>query len=169
MNDLKTVEVFKKVQSRVLSMAKLHEEMYKTDNLHQIDAKIHIEKLVTDLVLAYKLDKGIDLDFDLESVEFNMDTLIPLGLIINEIIVNSLKYAFVGRSDGLIIVKLKKTESKKEYELFIGDNGVGIRPNEDSSNMGAKLIRSLVRQLNGTIQLLEGSGAIYKIRFKRLK
>jgi len=169
MNDLKAVEVFKKVQSRVLSMAKLHEEMYKTDNLHQIDAKIHIKKLVTDLVLAYKVDNEINLEFDLESVEFNMDTLIPLGLIINEIIVNSLKYAFVGRDKGTITVKLKKTGSKKEYELFIGDNGKGIRSNEDSSSMGAKLIRSLVRQLNGSIELLKAQGAVYKIIFKSLK
>jgi len=168
MDDIKTVEVFKKVQSRVLSMASLHEEMYKTDSLSMIDTKKHFEKLITDLVVTYRLDKDIKLNLDIDPVKLNMDTLIPLGLVVNELIVNSLKHAFVGRSSGLISVLLKKTGVEKKYKLQVEDDGVGMRCDTHIENMGSKLVRSFVRQLNGTVKRLDGNGTVYEIRFKAL-
>ncbi|NQY28054.1 MAG: hypothetical protein HRT69_01125 [Flavobacteriaceae bacterium] len=168
MNDLKTVEVFKKVQSRIMLMASLHEEMYKTDNLSEIDTKKHFEKMITDLVMAYELDKEIGLKLDIDPVQFNMDTLIPLGLVVNELVVNSLKHAFIGREKGLITVLLKKTKLEKEYRLQVSDDGIGIKVDVDVRNMGSKLINSFVRQLKGTVNRLDGEGTIYEIKFKAL-
>lgn len=168
MDDIKTVEVFKKIQSRILSMSSLHEEMYKTDSLNKIETKKHFEKLIKDLVVAYKLDKDISLKLDIDPFEFNMDTLIPLGLIINELVINSLKHAFVGRDKGMITVLLKKTKAKKEYRLQVNDDGVGMEANKGPENMGAKLIKSFVRQLKGTMKRLDDNGTVYEIKFKAL-
>ena len=168
MDDIKTVEVFQKVQSRILSMSSLHEEMYKTDSLSKIETKKHFEKLIRDLVLAYKLDKDIGLRFDIDPFEFNMDTLIPLGLIINELVINSLKHAFVGRDKGVITVLLKKTKVRKEYVLQVNDDGIGMGFTKSPENMGAKLIKSFVRQLKGTVKRLDDNGTIYEIKFKVL-
>jgi len=168
MDDVKTVEVFQKVQSRILSMSSLHEEMYKTDSLSKIETKKHFEKLIRDLVIAYRLDKDISLRLDIDPFEFNMDTLIPLGLIINELVINSLKHAFVGRDNGVITVLLKKTKARKEYRLQVNDDGVGMESTKGSENMGAKLIKSFVRQLKGTMKRLDDNGTVYEIKFKAL-
>jgi len=168
MDDMKTVEVFKKVQSRILSMSSLHEEMYKTDSLNKIETKKHFEKLIRDLVVAYKLDKDISLRLDIDPFEFNMDTLIPLGLIINELVINSLKHAFVGRDKGMITVLLKKTKARKEYRLQVNDDGIGMGVAKGPENMGAKLIKSFVRQLKGTVKRLDDNGTVYEIKFKAL-
>jgi len=168
MDDIKTVAIFKKVQSRIQSMASLHEEMYKTDSLSKIETKKHFEKLITDLVVAYKLDKDISLKLDIDPFEFNIDTLIPLGLIINELVINSLKHAFVGRDKGVITVLLKKTKARKEYRLQVNDDGIGMGFTKGSENMGAKLIKSFVRQLKGTVKRLDDKGTVYEIKFKAL-
>lgn len=168
MDDVKTVGVFKKIQSRILSMSSLHEEMYKTDNLSEIETKKHFEKLIRDLVVAYRLDKEISLKLDIDPFEFNMDTLIPLGLIINELVINSLKHAFVGRDKGMITVLLKKTKTRKEYRLQVNDDGIGMKEAQEVENMGAKLIKSFVKQLKGTVKRLDDNGTVYEIIFKAL-
>jgi len=165
-DDVKTVEFFKKVQNRVLSMARLHEEMYKTDSLIKISVEKHLNKLVRDLVEAYRLDKDIQIQLNIDPIEFNMDTLIPLGLVVNELVVNSLKHAFVGRVKGVISVRLKRSNTEKEYELEVGDDGIGMDNVIESGNMGAKLIKSFIRQLDGSLRQVNKNGTLYEIKFK---
>ena len=163
--DEKVVELFKTAQSRVVSMAILHEKMYNTDQLNQVDAKEHIEQLVDDIVKAYKINIDIDTIYDMAPLPLKMQTLVPLGLIINELITNSLKYAFSGTDKGAIYVSLKKEDDKTE--LIIGDDGVGIEEHENlaSDRMGTRIVQTFVRQLEGTIELLDRPGTFFKLTF----
>lgn len=136
----------------------------------------YIEKLADNLVLTYRLgNTDISLNKDLEEDLFlDMDTAIPLGTIINELISNSFKYAFPGRDKGEIQIKLHREESKCEdcmntnFILSVSDNGVGIPENFDIKNLdslGLRLVTSLVEQLDGELELKRNSGTELIIRF----
>lgn len=162
------VQMFKKTQRRVLSMAILHEKMYQSENLKNLNAKEHFESLIRDLVDTYGINKNIELDVSITPVKFTMDTLLPLGLIINELINNSLKYAFKEKEKGKISIHIKTTKRKGYYELIIGDDGIGIKEGQSlkSNQIGANLVYAFVKQLKGTINHMELPGTFYKIVFK---
>jgi len=159
--------MFKKAQSRVVSMALLHEKMYKSENLKNIDVQEHFTLLITDLIKTYSVNKNIQLDIDIEKIAIGMNTMVPLGLIVNEFISNSLKHAFKNTTVGTLTVKLKKIEARK-YELIIGDDGVGISIEafENSINTtGSRLTQAFVKQLKGSLEVLPGKGTTFKIIF----
>jgi two-component sensor histidine kinase len=113
-----------------------------------------------------KFDLEVDID---EEIDLNIETSVPCGLIINEIVSNSLKHAFPSGVSGKITVKMHKSD--EEYDLIVGDDGIGFREKFDLENetLGLTLINSLVDQLDGDIELLEGEGTFYKIKFQELK
>lgn len=167
--DENIVAQFRKAQSRVVTMAILHEKMYKSESLKEISVQEHCEFLIRDLIDVYGIDKKVQLELGIEDVSFDMETLVPLGLIINELISNSLKYAFENRSDGIITVGLTQLTSAGQYELIVGDNGIGLpkEVNKLSDYMGSELVKTFVKQLKGTIELLDKPGAFFKIVFKK--
>jgi len=165
--DKKIIDMFKLAQSRVVSMAVLHEKMYNTDNLEEISVKEHIQQLAQDLVNAYEVNTVVKLHFNITPVHFKMDTLVPLGLILNELITNSLKYAFVNKEQGNIYIDLNRLPN--DYvELIIGDDGIGIREHKKSNSdgMGAKIINSFVKQIKGELTMLDKPGTFYKCLFQ---
>jgi len=164
--DEKVVSMFKEAQSRVVSMALLHEKMYRSEDLQHINIKEHISLLVTDLVNSYEVGKKIKLDIVIEEANIGLRTLVPLGLIINEMITNSLKYAFKDRDKGTITVHLKQLDAKLQ-ELIIGDNGEGYVPEKKTEGLGTKLIQIFTKQLNGTMIKLDHSGTFYKLVFEK--
>ena len=123
--DENVVELFNVSRQRILSMAKLHEKMYGSEDLQHINIHEHFESLIKGLLDSYATDKEITLDLKTENVNLEIDTLIPLGLMINEIITNSLKYAFINQNQGIITLHLRSI-NHQEYEMIIGDNGTGI-------------------------------------------
>lgn len=163
--DSKVVEMFKNTQRRVLSMAKLHENMYSTENLKLINVNNHLSELITDIIASYGLDKEIEAELDIINEEFSIKTLLPLSLIVNEIITNSLKHAFINKQKGNVVLELKKA-SDQDFEMIIGDDGIGFHPLDESRGLGTKLINIFSRQLNGTIKLLDKEGAFYILKFK---
>jgi two-component sensor histidine kinase len=113
----------------------------------------------------------INLNIDLPNVEMSSKTLIPLGLIINEMISNSLKYAFDGKTEGNISVEIKPITAIM-YEMTIGDNGVGMPKDfdfENSTSLGTQLIHIFTEQLNGTIKRLEKEVTFFKIEFEKME
>jgi two-component sensor histidine kinase len=160
-------------------MALIHEELYKGGETDKLNFSSYVRKLAENLILAYTVgNKDISLDVDLEeSTFFNVDTAVPLGIIVNEIVSNSFKYAFSGRDKGEIRIKLhreKEGECKKEgcktksYVLSVSDNGVGIPEDLDIENLdslGLQLVTSLVDQLNGQLEIKRGNGTEFIIRF----
>ena len=168
LTDTKDIAVFKEAQSRVVSMALLHEKLYRTDDLRYIDVNDHLSVLIEDLIEAYALNKEIKLDMEITAENLDINELVPLGLLINEIITNSLKHAFREKDEGTIIVKLSQTPHN-DFELIIGDDGVGIDEEQPSKGIGKRLISIFIRQLDAVIERVEGGGTLYRIAFSSTK
>jgi len=161
------VELFKDARKRVYSMAKLHEKMYGSDDLQYVDIYDHFKSIIEDLIKSYSVNKKIDLDISVAEVEMGISTLIPLGLMINELITNSLKYAFVNQEDGKLFMHIRCLENKK-YEMIIGDDGVGLSESVSFSGLGSKLIKIFVKQLDGSMEQLDQKGTVFRIIFKKI-
>jgi len=165
--DENILAMFKDAQNRVLSMALLHEKMYKSEDIKHIDVQEHFSLLVEDLVKTYAVKKNIDVDVSISDVDIGLRTLVPLGLIINEMITNSLKHAFKNKKQGIIKVHIKPY-SDNFYEMIIGDNGIGLKENQKSTGLGTKLIQIFTKQLNATIEKLNDTGTVYKLIFEKI-
>jgi PAS domain S-box-containing protein len=175
--DLEVLEAFKESQDRVISMALIHEELYKGGGFETLNFSPYIEELADNLFRTYKLqDTDISLDMDMEeNVFFNMDTAVPLGMIINELVSNSFKHGFPGRDKGEIRIKLRRENGeyrsdgcKSNFVLAVSDDGIGIPENldiEDLDSLGLQLVTSLVGQLDGKLELKRENGTEFIIRF----
>ena len=151
-------------KSRVRSMALIHQDLYNKENLTDIGVKKYLEKLTTELFYTYKIDKNrIHLHLDIEDIDLDVDTLVPLGLIINELITNCLKYAFPDERNGILEVQLAHV--KNQLVLKVKDNGVGYNSDSISgSSFGSTLITALTEQLEGELKIQSGEGtAVYII------
>ncbi|MFN3916269.1 MAG: two-component regulator propeller domain-containing protein [Flavobacteriales bacterium] len=165
--DPDTLNVFQECRNRINSMALIHEKMYEVKDLANINIKEYITQLTESLVRTYQIDKKINLELDLRVKNFKLDTLVPIGLIINEAVSNSLKYAFNNQSEGKIFIQIFRDNSGN-YNFTIGDNGVGLPPDfdwENSSKLGIQLIQILSEQLNATVEINRKNGTIYTIKF----
>lgn len=166
-DDEEIVAKFKETQKRVITIAALHEKMYRSENLRHVNLKEHVESIVEDLITTYAIDKQITTQIHIEDIKVGLRTLVPLGLIINEVIVNSLKYAFNDNDEAVINLQIKQLNDKT-FEMLIGDNGVGISSHKKTSGLGSKLINIFTKQLNGSLEVLEDSGTTYKIVFEKI-
>jgi len=168
--DEETLAVFKECQNRVYTMAILHEKLYSTNDLTANSIEPYVQKIVEYLAYMYKTDLDIDIDLKVEVNTIGLDTTIPIGLLINEIVSNSFKYAFDSRiKDRVITIHLKQVDAKN-YTMIIGDNGKGFQKKDNGENIsfGLELINILVEQLNGTIKMKVGQGAMYEINFQNI-
>jgi len=169
-NDTKVIEAFRESQSRVISMALIHEELYKEEGTDTLNFSEYLKMLANNLFHTYILSsKNIHLNMDLEeNVLVNMDTAVPLGIIVNELVSNSLKHAFTGRDKGEISINLRKEEGSNTFVLTVSDNGIGIPEYldiEDLDSLGLQLVTSLVDQLDGELELKRNKGTEFTIRF----
>ena len=152
-------------------MAIIHQKLYESNNLTHIKFDEYIKNIVTDLFYSYNIHQDqVKQTLDVEDVKLNMETAIPTGLIINELVSNSLKHAFPDGKKGEIQVSLKKYENK--FELIISDNGIGLPECIDFKNitsLGLQLVNNLVLQIDGKITLDKSQGTKFKIIFYELK
>ena len=165
-----TVAVLDESKNRVMSIAMIHEKLYQSHDLSHINFKDYLNSLLTNLFYSYGVRSHINLMLNLDEVYLNMETAVPLGIIIIEIISNSLKYAFPNDMAGEIAVNLTNINGK--FELIISDNGVGIPEEVDlkaGTTLGLQLVDSLVNQIEGTIELDKAEGTKYSITFNELK
>ncbi|PKL66666.1 MAG: histidine kinase [Methanobacteriales archaeon HGW-Methanobacteriales-1] len=157
-------------QSRIRSMAMIHSKMYNSNDLTHIHIKNYIDGFLSDLFYLYGVDKTIiTLNTDIEDLEMGIDTAIPLGLIINELIINILKHAFPNNQRGNILISLKTMDDK--FILKICDNGVGLPEkiiSDYSENLGLQLVNNLVEQIEGSMEISTMNGTEFKIKFKEL-
>lgn len=167
-----TLDVLKESQGRVRSMAMIHEKLYQSPNFTKIDFKDYIEKLAKNLIYTYQVQTmNIEQVFEVKDVEMNIDTAIPCGLIINELVTNSLKYAFPQSESINGIIKIELNQIEDQFKLVISDNGVGLPPDiqpEDTETLGLQLVNSLVDQLDGTLEIDRSQGTKFTILFKEL-
>lgn len=159
--DEKILQVFKDFQNRIKVMALIHQALYNSENLNQIYLSKYIENLVDNLFKAYSVkSKNIKLQLNIENIEFSLDKAIACGLIINELVSNSLKHAFSESENGEIYVTLKKTINNRIL-LDVYDNGVGLPQTldyENSDTLGLKLISTITKQLDGKISIEKNNG-----------
>ncbi|GGG49237.1 hypothetical protein GCM10011414_18830 [Croceivirga lutea] len=172
--DQKIRTLIKSSQNRVVSMAIVHEMLYQRDQyLSKIAVKPYVQELSEYLKRSLKRDASkIQLTIAIPELVLGIDTVIPLGLIINEAVTNALKYAFPDDRDGEITITIQKNKSEN-YTLTIEDNGVGFSENlnpKDLNSLGLKLIYNLTRQLKGNISrtALNGTGTKYVIVFEEV-
>jgi len=168
-SDPYALNLLKECQNRIKSMAYIHESLYQSKNFESIDFSEYVSLLAKNLVHTYSVgEKKIKLFLNLDNLSLNLDMAIPCGLIINEIISNSLKYAFPNAKDGIIFVTLKV--NKKKICLELGDNGIGISSKLDIKNtktLGLQLVETLIDQINGTFNLNRNNGTIFTINFNK--
>jgi PAS domain S-box len=181
--DSEVLKAFKESQDRVMSIALIHEELHEGGEVDKLKFSTYLEKLVENLFQTYNLgNNDVSLVMDMkENIYLNMDTAVPLGIIVNELVSNSLKHAFSGRKEGKIEIKLlgeevgnelnnkeKLTEKGTVYTLIVLDDGVGIPEKidfESSDTLGLQLVDILADQLDGTIELKRDKGTEFIIRF----
>lgn len=173
-DDENTKKLLKNSQRRVLTMAMIHEMLYKKDeHVEHVPLAPYLQELSESLIASSNAKNTLDIDLELDIPDINLkvDTIISLGLIVNEIITNSIKYAFTPEEKAVIYLKLEQND-QFSYQLAIGDNGVGFskeKSDKPSNSMGLKLIDSLARQIKGEIKKsfnLEENGTHYTLTFK---
>ena len=192
-NDPDMLGLLQDSQNRVRSMALVHERLYQAEDLSRIDFPEYVRELASHLIKSYSVDiSAISLSIDAGDIALDVDTAVPCGLIVNELISNSLKHAFPadpvretdrldparhqaggtawdtrGVQRGAIHIELRSGDNG-QMQLVVGDNGVGFPEDMDFRNtesLGLLLVNSLVRQLKGTIELHRDAGTAFKISF----
>ncbi len=171
--DASALEAVKESQSRVRSMALIHQKLYQGEKLVAVKMKDYFETMGEAMIESFgQKASNVSLEIPMEELELDVDTAIPLGLITNELLTNSLKYAFPGDRPGKIEISLT-AEKNEELCLRIADNGVGLSGEKDSSigpgtGFGGRLVNLLTMQLGGQMEQREEKGTATIIRFKPL-
>lgn len=164
----KSLEAFRSSQSRIKSMALIHERLYKSENLSKIKAGEYIKNLIEYLEGTYHFpSREIEITTELKDLYLNLDVAIPCGLIINELVTNSMKYAFPHNHKGNIKVSLL-SDNEENLVLTIKDNGVGMPLNFKTLNpqsLGLELVNLMAKQLNGIMAIDGTAGTTISITF----
>jgi two-component sensor histidine kinase len=163
--------IFKDLVNKIVAMSLVHQKLYESKDLSNIALGEYIRELVTLLLKSYGIPPDrVETIYDIEEVTLLIDTAIPCGLVISEIVANICKYAYPGEAKGYIRIGLKQVDGDT-VELSLGDDGVGLPAGFDAAvdgRMGLKTIFTLVRhQLQGTVDLRSGKGLSYVIRFRK--
>jgi PAS domain S-box-containing protein len=165
-NDAQVREAYRESQDRVKSMALVHEHLYRSDSLAHVDMREYVRSLTSSLVASHGA-RWVSLSTSVEGLLFGPDIAIPCGLIINELVANSLKHAFEGRRNGAIAVSLSKT-SRGKCTLTVKDNGIGFVPEKRGyglRSLGLQLVRGLTKQLQGAIEFRADNGTKVSVNF----
>ena len=159
--------VLEEGQGRVRSMALIHQKLYENEDLKSIPFGEYVLELVNEIKTSFGDQAAhVNIKVDAEETFFDVDSAVPLGLIINELTTNAFKYAFDGKNEGQFSVFLTKSES--EYELHISDNGKGIPDEIDirkTRSLGLRLVRILSEQLEGVYEFESKDGLSFKLKF----
>ncbi|MEN8263012.1 MAG: histidine kinase dimerization/phosphoacceptor domain -containing protein [Nitrospirota bacterium] len=175
--DSKYAELFNESKNRINSMALVHHKLYQSNDLANIDFGDYIQSLSDNLFMFYGISPHlVTLKVDVKDIILSIDTAIPCGLIINELVSNSLKYAFPEERKGELLISLKQNKADNVndtmYELIVSDNGIGIPEDFDISKadtLGLQLVVNLTEhQLQGKLEVNRANGTDFHIQFKEL-
>ncbi len=163
-----TIQVLKESEVRIKAMALVHESIYLSDNLSSIPFQSYIQRLVEEIITNYSI-QSVTPRFKIDDIILNIETAIPCGLIVTELVTNSLKYAFLG-GEGIITVEF--TRELDRLKLMVSDNGVGIPDSVlhgKPDSLGLLLVKMLVNQLEGELEIDNSNGTSFRIIFKELE
>lgn len=152
------------MRSRIAAMAAVHEHLYRSDHYDHVEAAQYIPAIVDPLVHTYGADSKVE--YRIESLTIDHDHATPLGLLVNELVSNALKYAFAGREAGTISITLERSESGWA-RLTVADDGIGFDPQSVTTGMGSRLITGIAAQLQGESRYehVEGTGSRFILDF----
>ncbi|GEM_PF-1786755 len=163
-----SISVINDSKNRIRSMALIHEKLYSSKNLANIDLSEYITDLSNLLLYHYDLNKAVKINLDLKNIQFDVNAMAPIGLLLNELLTNSLKHAFQKTKKGNIFIKLESDDMIK-FELTYGDDGPGLPKDfniDDGKTLGFQLIKSLINQLEGEYVIDCKKGFSIKISFE---
>jgi two-component sensor histidine kinase len=179
------IEKLEDSKHRLLAMSLIHETLYQSETLAQVDFSDYIERLATNILFAQSTDYDrITLDFNLEPVFLNLETAIPCGLLLNELITNSIKHAFPEPLQGKIYIELhyqspetapnlnQTSCQEPKIMLKVSDNGIGLPANmnfKETKSLGLTLIQDLTQQLRGSLAINLTNGTQFTLIFSELK
>lgn len=172
--DPQAQHLFAETQSRVRTMALIHEELYQSKNLAQVNFSDYINKLANNLMQIFAIHHNVQLKVDVDEVYLGVDTAIPCGLIINELMTNALKYAFPNNRPGTISISLSTCTEPGQtpcYRLIVQDDGIGFPPDFDintTSTLGLQLVNILISQLKGQLKIASDQGTRFTLTFTDL-
>ena len=154
-------------QHRVHAMSLIHQKLYNSENLSSIDMSLYIHELVSYLADSFNTGQRVRFEYDIEPLQMDISQAIPLGLILNEAITNSIKYAFPDNREGVVNITLSST-SPDHYLLVISDNGIGIPShlkNKKVGSLGMSLMAGLSEDLDGSFSIENNNGTVIRILF----
>ena len=163
--DPRDTHLLQEARSRVMTMARIHENLYRSSSFTEVNALEYLRSIACQVVRSGPR-QGIDMIVIGDEFSIGTETAVPLGLMLNELVTNSLKYAFTDRPSGLITIHLNRDGG--DCVMTYRDNGVGLPADldlEHAETLGLKLITSLVHQLSGSITMTTDNGARFDIRF----
>ena len=167
-----TEGVLEDLESRILAIATVHEKLYQSGSLMKIDVYEYLQELAHKLFYTYKPSTGgIELIIDIKDISCSIDTAVPLGLMVSELVANSLKHAFPDGRTGSIVISLKLILGD-EFELTVGDTGVGMQGDLSemgSEKLGLSLVKTMADQLHAEIRLDRTKGTNYRFRFRQVE
>ncbi len=161
------LRLFKESQTRIKSISLVHEKLYRSKDLVRIDFSDYVQEIATHLFHLYGKRAIIALELNIDKLSMHMNTAIPCGIIINELVSNALKYAFPDDRKGKIGIRLQEDQDH-QYVLTVMDNGIGFPKDlnfRHTETLGLQLVVTLTSQLDGTIQMNDGEGTTFTIRF----
>ncbi len=169
-SDKKVIDLLKESQNRIKTMSFIHESLYQAKNFSTVNFGEYIHQLTSNLFLSYgPQGNKVALKRKIKNVVLNLDLAIPCGLIVNELVSNALKYAFVDNKSGELTISLDE-DKKKGIKICVSDNGSGLSKKinfRNTKTLGLQLVIVLVNQLKGKIQLDNKKGAKFTITFNR--
>ena len=168
--DENTLEILQESRNRIRSMAIIHENLYRTEDFSSINFSSYLENLLANLVASYRINEEVLLETNMEEVDLILDQAIPCGLLMNELITNSLKYAWKQGEKGTITINLK--QEKTTIHLNVFDDGVGLPFNfyeKKTETLGLQLVETLIEQLDGQLDVQNENGTKYFIKFENIK
>lgn len=170
LSDPRILATLEDSRNRIYSMALIHEQLYRSSNLTQINFNEYIQSLIQNLFDSYNINSNqIEIALNISGVVLTVDTAIPCGLLINELLSNALKHAFPENRQGKIQIDfwLKDTT---HLQLTVRDNGIGLPPTLDlkqTNSLGLRLVRALTRQLSGKMEAFTDQGAVFQVCFPK--
>ncbi|HWI55574.1 MAG TPA: histidine kinase dimerization/phosphoacceptor domain -containing protein, partial [Bacillota bacterium] len=167
--DPRALEMFGDSQNRIRSMALVHEKLYQSSDLSRVNFSDDVESLAALLFRSYGVNASrIRLSIEADQAFLSIETAVPCGLIVNELLSNCLKHAFPEKRSGQIRIRISEAPGGDWLLLAVADNGVGLPPGldlEQTDTLGLQLVRTLTRQLNGHLELATEGGTEFRVRF----
>jgi two-component sensor histidine kinase/putative methionine-R-sulfoxide reductase with GAF domain len=156
--------IFMNCKDRIIAMSTIHEQLYKKENLSSISLASYLEEICQSLSIAYNTKGNIKFNLAIQEVSLNLERTVPFGLILNELLVNAIKYAYTNK-EGNIDITI--TEIDHSIKIIVADYGVGFDLNKETDSLGNELVETLIDQLDGVLKIVSNdNGTICTIIFK---